>query len=57
MKKTTRRKSKQDWSTFDGMTAEQKRAAALSDPDAQPTPEGKANKVRRSRGACDGSWA
>ncbi len=30
----------QDWSRFDAMTAEERHAAALSDPDAQPlTPE------------------
>ena len=36
---TTKTKSKtpeHDWARFDAMTAEQRRAAALSDPDAQP---------------------
>ena len=39
--KTTRRsRPKQDWSRFDAMTDEERHAAALSDPDAQPlTPE------------------
>lgn len=34
-----------DWAAFDAMTEEQVMAAALSDPDAQPWPEGK--KMRR----------
>ena len=38
MKKTT--ESKHDWSRLDAMTDEQRHAAALADPDAQPlTPE------------------
>jgi putative transcriptional regulator len=35
-KPTARRSSKIDWSRFDAMTEEQRHAAALADPDAQP---------------------
>jgi putative transcriptional regulator len=34
--KTIRKLTKHDWSRFDAMTAQQRHAAALSDPDAQP---------------------
>lgn len=40
-------KAKHDWSALDAMSAEQKRAAAMSDPDAQPTPRNKPRKLRR----------
>ena len=47
MKRTVKGKATQDWAAFDAMTDEQHHAAALSDPDAQPTPEGtKARRVR-----------
>src|SRR5262245_19060348 len=36
MKKTAKRKSKIDWSYADAMTAKQRRAAALADPDNRP---------------------
>jgi putative transcriptional regulator len=39
-KKTRKKTTKHDWSRFDAMTAEERHAAALADPDAQPlTPE------------------
>jgi putative transcriptional regulator len=39
-KSTRRPKPKTDWSRFDAMTEDERHAAALSDPDAQPlTPE------------------
>ena len=38
--KTTAKTSKHDWSRFDAMSEEQRRAAAASDPDARPlTPD------------------
>ncbi len=47
MKSTVKDKATQDWAVFDAMTDEQRRAAALSDPDSQPTLEGtKAHRVR-----------
>jgi putative transcriptional regulator len=37
---TTKKMSKQDWARFDALTAKERHAAALRDPDAQPmTPE------------------
>jgi putative transcriptional regulator len=37
---TTKKAAKQDWRPFNGMTEEERHAAALADPDAQPlTPE------------------
>jgi putative transcriptional regulator len=36
-----------DWSRFDAMTEEEKHAAALSDPDAQPLTEEEMNRMRR----------
>jgi putative transcriptional regulator len=37
---TTKKTTKHDWRPFNGMTAEERHAAALADPDAQPvTPE------------------
>jgi putative transcriptional regulator len=37
---TTKKTTKHDWSRFDAMSAEERHAAALRDPDAQPiTPE------------------
>jgi putative transcriptional regulator len=38
----------QDWSRFDAMTDEQRHAAALSDPDAQPLTEAQAEHIRRT---------
>jgi putative transcriptional regulator len=35
-KRTPKRRSKIDWSSFDAMTGEQRHAAAMADPDAQP---------------------
>ena len=35
-KTTAKRRKKIDWSRFDALTPEQRRAAALGDPDAQP---------------------
>jgi putative transcriptional regulator len=34
--KTTAKPTKHDWTTFDTMTEQERHAAALSDPDAQP---------------------
>lgn len=46
--KTTTKVTAQDWSAFDAMTADDRRAAALRDPDAQPlTPENE-KRVRRT---------
>src|ERR1700684_1734245 len=39
-KNSTKKPTKHDWSRFDAMTEEERHAAALADPDAQPlTPE------------------
>lgn len=38
-KKTAKTESKIDWSRFDAMTAEQRHAAAMADPDARPMTE------------------
>src|ERR1700733_3619792 len=39
-KNSTKKTTKHDWSRFNGMTEEERHAAALADPDAQPlTPE------------------
>ena len=48
-KKTENRpaQAKQDWSRFDAMTAEEKHAAAVSDPDAQPIDEEKWKRMKR----------
>jgi putative transcriptional regulator len=35
-KRTPKRRSKIDWSRFDAMTEEERHAAAIADPDAQP---------------------
>ena len=40
-------KAKHDWSRFDAMTAEEKHAAALSDPDAQPITEEQWARMKR----------
>jgi putative transcriptional regulator len=47
MKKTDRARAKTDWSSLDAMTAEEKHAAALSDPDAQPTTKEKWERMKR----------
>jgi putative transcriptional regulator len=49
MKKTakTGRPTKHDWSRLDAMTAEQKHAAALSDPDHQPLSDQAMSRMRR----------
>ena len=39
--------TKPDWTAFDAMTDEERRAAALSDPDAQPRTEEKERRMRR----------
>jgi putative transcriptional regulator len=36
MKRTAKRRAKMNWSRFDAMTEEQRHAAAMVDPDAQP---------------------
>src|SRR5215467_15845085 len=47
VKKTDRRRAKTDWSSLDAMTAEEKHAAALSDPDAQPITKEKWQQMKR----------
>jgi putative transcriptional regulator len=47
MKKTAKRETKIDWSRADAMTAEERHAAAMADPDARPmTDEEWANSSR-----------
>ena len=47
-KKTARTKTLQhDWSALDAMAAEEKHAAALSDPDAQPLTEERMQRMKR----------
>lgn len=45
MKKMTRRKI--DWSAFDAMTPEERRKAAMADPDARPMTDAEWAKARR----------
>jgi putative transcriptional regulator len=45
---TTKTATKQDWSRFDAMTAEQRHAAALADPDAQPLTPERWRKMKRT---------
>jgi putative transcriptional regulator len=48
---TTKAKSKtlkHDWARFDAMTPEQRHAAALSDPDAQPLGSGEFRRMKRT---------
>lgn len=40
-------KPKHDWSAFDAMTDEERHAAALSDPDAQPLTEADFKRMKR----------
>src|SRR5262245_23788937 len=47
MKKADRNRAKTDWGAHDAMTAEEKRAAALSDPDAQPITKEKWDRMKR----------
>lgn len=49
MKRTAKvdRTAKHDWSRLDAMTAEQKHAAALSDPDNQPLTDQDMSRMRR----------
>jgi hypothetical protein len=47
MKKTDRTRAKTDWSSLDAMTEEEKHAAALSDPDAQPITKEKWERMKR----------
>lgn len=47
-KKTPPEKSTHDWSALDAMTAEEKHAAALSDPDAQPIDEEKWKRMKKT---------
>lgn len=46
--KTASRAGKHDWSRFDAMTAEQRRTAALSDPDARPLVPDKVKRLKRT---------
>ena len=47
MKKADRNRAKTDWGALDAMTAEEKHAAALSDPDAQPITKEKWDRMKR----------
>ena len=47
MKKADRNRGKTDWGALDAMTAEEKHAAALSDPDAQPITKEKWDRMKR----------
>jgi putative transcriptional regulator len=49
-KKTPKRRasSEGDWSRFEAMTAAEKRAAALSDPDARPLSEADFKRMKRT---------
>jgi putative transcriptional regulator len=52
MKKTAKRRQKIDWSRADAMTAKQRHAAAMADPDARPMTDeewGAAPRVPRVR--------
>ena len=44
----TRKMPKQDWTRFDAMTAEERHAAALADPDAQPVTAENLHRMRRT---------
>ena len=46
-KKADRKQTKADWTALDAMTAEEKRMAALSDPDAQPITKEKWSRMKR----------
>jgi putative transcriptional regulator len=48
MKKSAKKKASDtfDWSRFDAMTAEERHAAALADPDAQPLTEKQARQMK-----------
>jgi hypothetical protein len=46
--KTKAKQDRHDWSRFDAMTAEQRHAAALSDPDAQPLDEDDFKRMKRT---------
>jgi len=49
MSKTTKPADlSEDWSRFDAMTAEERHAAALSDPDAQPLTEADVKRMKRT---------
>ena len=50
MKRTVTRPEppKTDWTAFDAMTDEERHAAALSDPDAQPIDEEKWKRMKRT---------
>ena len=41
-------KTKHDWSRLDAMTEEQRRAAALADPDAQPLSDEDMDRMKRT---------
>jgi putative transcriptional regulator len=44
-------KTKHDWTVADGMTEEQRNAAALDDPDAQPLTPGDFKRLRQTQRA------
>jgi putative transcriptional regulator len=45
---TTRKVAKHDWARFDAMTSEERHAAALHDPDAQPMTAEREKRMRRT---------
>jgi len=45
---TKKTPAKHDWKRFDAMTEAQRRAAALSDPDAQPVTAGDEKRMKRT---------
>ena len=44
----TRKAPKHDWTSFDAMTEEERHAAALADPDAQPVTAENIHRMRRT---------
>jgi putative transcriptional regulator len=45
---TTRKVANRDWARFDAMTSEERHAAALRDPDAQPLTAERERQMRRT---------
>jgi putative transcriptional regulator len=48
----TKKATKQDWRPFNGMTAEERHAAALRDPDAQPLTSERLKHMKRIPQVC-----
>jgi putative transcriptional regulator len=49
---TTKKANRHDWSRFDAMTAEERHAAALADPDAQPLTPERLKLMKRTPQVC-----